>query len=86
MTKPRQRRRSLRDLSVLERTTVKVRCGGWRCYWCKREPAEVGALTLEHLQPISQGGEEHVRNYALACERCNKSRGNRPRPTPRRGL
>jgi 5-methylcytosine-specific restriction endonuclease McrA len=87
----RRSRRSLRDLTGTERQLVAARSGGWCCYWCGVDDSD-GALTLEHLRPLSQGGDEHVHNYALACERCNKSRGNHPRPKrrgrprPRRGL
>lgn len=33
--------------------------------------------TIDHLVPISKGGEHTWQNVALACRRCNISRGNR---------
>lgn len=73
-----QPRRSLRDLTPHEVALVTARSGGRRCYWCHAgEGARGVALTLEHLRPLSRGGEEHARNYALACETCNKRRGAR---------
>lgn len=80
--KRRRHRRSLRDLNATERALVVAKSGGWCCYWCGRDDSDAD-MTLEHLQPLSRGGEEHARNYALACDTCNKSRGNRPRPRRR---
>lgn len=33
------------------------------------------ALTLEHLERISDGGGNRIGNLALACIECNKGRG-----------
>lgn len=35
-------------------------------------------VTIEHMHPRSQGGANELYNYALACERDNNTRSNRP--------
>lgn len=45
------------------------------CWWCgKCSSGE--QLTIEHLFPKSRGGSNSPENLRLACEKCNKSRGN----------
>ena len=56
---------------------------GRRCIWCVQAGLDTPAsqaITLEHLQPLSQGGDNHYLNLAWACEAHNKSRGNRGGP------
>ncbi len=59
------------------------------CKWCKCEltlekrDRELGApftATLDHVVPISRGGMDTGDNVVLACEDCNKLRGNRIGP------
>lgn len=44
------------------------------CFWCRRDfrPDE---LTRDHVRPLSVGGPDCPSNIVLACEICNKSRG-----------
>nr|WP_240543070.1 HNH endonuclease [Sinorhizobium meliloti] len=35
------------------------------------------AATLEHLQRRADGGTGHPSNLAMACKRCNNTRGER---------
>ncbi len=44
-----------------------------RCAYCGVD----GDLQVEHVIPISQGGEHHLGNIVPACERCNYSKGRR---------
>lgn len=37
-----------------------------------------GRLTLDHIDPISKGGEHDIENAAVACNRCNSSKGDTP--------
>ena len=48
---------------------------GHRCHWCG-EPA----THVDHLVPVSRGGEDDPLNLVAACEHCNVTRG------PRRGV
>jgi 5-methylcytosine-specific restriction endonuclease McrA len=46
---------------------------GRRCVYCK---AENVLLQVEHINPRGQGGSNRVSNLTLACESCNKAKGN----------
>ena len=46
---------------------------GRRCAYCG---AENVPLEVEHIVPKSRGGSDRVSNLALACETCNRSKGN----------
>lgn len=48
-----------------------------KCLYCSRRLTTETA-TLEHLDPVSRGGERWNRdNLALSCETCNVCKGNR---------
>jgi 5-methylcytosine-specific restriction endonuclease McrA len=44
-----------------------------RCAYC----GEGGALTLDHIVPLSRGGTNGIDNCAPACWWCNRSKGDR---------
>jgi len=33
-------------------------------------------LTLDHIVPRSQGGTNHINNFWLMCQECNRSKGD----------
>lgn len=44
-----------------------------RCAYCgERKP-----LTVDHVTPVSQGGDHSISNIVPACQSCNSSKGNR---------
>lgn len=45
---------------------------GSSCFFCSN-PNE---LTIEHLLPISDGGNNNMKNLCLACTKCNQAVGN----------
>jgi 5-methylcytosine-specific restriction endonuclease McrA len=57
-----------------------------RCHWCNRRCRLVrnrprgnyGVLdaTLDHVVPVSRGGETTVANCVMACWKCNHDRGD----------
>lgn len=52
-------------------------------HWCKFEHCcaycgSSGDLEIEHVIPISKGGEHHLGNIVPACTRCNSSKRSRP--------
>ena len=55
-----------------------------RCQICnrklnlKRKVPHPLAATVDHIIPLSKGGEHSYRNTQLACFRCNSRKGNRP--------
>lgn len=58
---------------------------GWRCRLCgskapkaKRGTYEADAPELDHIIPLSRGGEHSYRNTQCACRRCNLEKSDRP--------
>lgn len=51
---------------------------GLTCVYCQTPPtAGWASLTLDHLDPHSNGGANRPSNLVTCCRRCNSSRGNR---------
>lgn len=54
-----------------------------KCIHCNTKIAvahdgrSLGAATLEHIWPRTQGGTDDVSNLAVACDRCNREKGSR---------
>lgn len=42
--------------------------------WVCGEHVLHAAATLEHIKPLSEGGNSHVENLAISHERCNNQR------------
>lgn len=58
---------------------------GWRCQLCKtktprrlRGTYHPRAPELDHIIPLSQGGEHSYRNTQCACRHCNAGKGSKP--------
>jgi 5-methylcytosine-specific restriction endonuclease McrA len=55
----------------------------WRCHICRRKlSADVTwphprSASVDHLVPLSKGGEHSPENVETACLQCNISKGNR---------
>lgn len=48
-----------------------------RCCYCLTTEANSGiAMTYDHIQPISKGGETSFENVCLACRSCNEFKGS----------
>ena len=46
-----------------------------RCFFCGRAKDELGAnetLTIDHIIPLSEGGEDEVWNLQILCTACHK--------------
>ena len=59
---------------------------GWRCHMCGRKTREEWrgkhkplSPELDHIVPLSRGGEHTYRNTACACRRCNMRKGATPK-------
>lgn len=50
---------------------------GYRCRYCEKQLTRFTA-TLDHLQPVSRGGDNSYENLITSCLHCNSRRGNRP--------
>ena len=51
---------------------------GLACAYCGEGIEEDAKLTLDHLDPYTNGGNNEAKNLITACHRCNSSRGKRP--------
>lgn len=49
----------------------------YTCYYCKKLLTRFTA-TLDHIQPVSKGGDNSFGNLITACLHCNSRRGNSP--------
>jgi len=49
----------------------------YKCYNCGKQLTRFTA-TLDHIQPVSKGGDNSLENLKTACLHCNSRRGNRP--------
>jgi 5-methylcytosine-specific restriction endonuclease McrA len=47
---------------------------GYTCLRCKRKEPTI-ELTLDHVKPIVQGGENSIKNAQPLCRPCNSSKG-----------
>jgi hypothetical protein len=46
------------------------------CQYCGRQAPDV-LLVVDHINPVSKGGENTLLNYATSCEACNAGKGAR---------
>ena len=44
-----------------------------RCYWCKTK-LKASAVTMDHVVPLSKGGQHTKENVVPACQHCNSSK------------
>lgn len=49
----------------------------FHCHYCIKQLTRFTA-TLDHIQPVSKGGDNSYDNLVTACLHCNSRRGNRP--------
>ncbi|MCY4101205.1 MAG: HNH endonuclease, partial [Rhodobacteraceae bacterium] len=49
---------------------------GGHCSACK-EHFQIRHLEIDHIQPQSKGGTDHLDNLQLLCGSCNRIKGNR---------
>jgi len=47
---------------------------GFRCQYCNRSVKDGAVLTLEHIVPLSKGGNWLAENLLTACEECNQGK------------
>jgi len=49
----------------------------FQCHYCNKLLTRFSA-TLDHIQPVSKGGDNSFDNLVTACLHCNSERGNKP--------
>ena len=90
---PTSRYRQILSIVLTDRTFERVQSNGrevWlgKCLHCNThlavalDGAPVTHVTIEHILPRTAGGTDDVANLALACARCNASKGIRVDPLP----
>lgn len=47
-----------------------------KCYWCRIPFA--GKYEVDHVWPITLGGEDHIGNLCLSCPNCNRRKSKKP--------
>jgi Fe2+ or Zn2+ uptake regulation protein len=57
-------------LKIFERDSFK-------CHYCGKQLTRFSA-TLDHIQPVSEGGDNSFDNLVTACLHCNSNRGAKP--------
>ena len=80
----KKREARLRGVTVEAVDPIKVfERDGWRCYLCgcetpkgKRGTYDDDAPELEHIIPVSRGGEHSYANTACSCRSCNAAKGD----------
>ena len=58
---------------IISRKNI-LRRDGHRCQFCGRGDIP---LTIDHVLPLSRGGEDTWENLVCACVRCNNKKGDR---------
>ena len=48
----------------------------YTCQYCGCSGSDV-CLEIDHIIPVSRGGNSDIRNLVTACEHCNRSKNNR---------
>jgi len=49
----------------------------YKCHYCGKQLTRFTA-TLDHIQPVSEGGDNTIENLTTACLHCNSRRGSQP--------
>jgi 5-methylcytosine-specific restriction endonuclease McrA len=50
---------------------------GGACFYCGHSLTQED-LTIDHAEPVSRGGNDHLQNLLLSCKPCNKAKAARP--------
>lgn len=45
------------------------------CLHCGEK--NVKLLSIDHIKPVSKGGDDHISNLQILCRSCNSSKGNK---------
>jgi endogenous inhibitor of DNA gyrase (YacG/DUF329 family) len=70
-------------IEIFDRPTVFER-DDWTCYLCGRQvdteasPFDPASPTVDHVVPLSKGGEHSLANVRTACLHCNSAKQDGP--------
>ena len=68
-------RAKTRVSGVVRRMEI-IKRDNFSCYICNKL-LEIKEIELDHLIPVSKGGNSSSENIAVSCRDCNRGRGNR---------
>jgi len=68
MNRERRKARELRNSQWWKR-----RCAKGTCHYCGR-PTAPKELTMDHIVPISRGGQSTKGNVVASCKKCNNAK------------
>lgn len=63
--------------NVAENRNTVFERDGYKCHYCGKQLTRFSA-TLDHIHPVSKGGDNSFDNLITACLHCNAERGNKP--------
>lgn len=49
---------------------------GLLCSYCS-EFIPVGKIAIDHVLPVTKGGEDHEDNFVVSCKSCNSKKGSK---------
>ena len=75
--KPIDEKKELDFYNVAENRLKVFERDDYKCTYCRKQLTRFTA-TLDHIQPVSQGGNHSFDNLVTACLHCNSRRGSRP--------
>jgi hypothetical protein len=76
MTLRKEKNQGMNWISQHKRLAIYLR-DGLACCYCGDSILEDAKLTLDHIEPYSEGGSNHHHNLVTCCQKCNSSRGNK---------
>ena len=74
----RKHNTSINDFTIAQWKTMKLHYGN-RCVYCKKKSQR---LTMDHITPLSKGGNHTQANIVPACRSCNARKMIGPPPVP----
>lgn len=72
-----EQKKDLDYYNIAENRLLIFERDGYVCYKCRKQLTRFSA-TLDHIQPVSQGGDNSYSNLITCCLHCNSSRGAKP--------
>ncbi|PWT70177.1 MAG: HNH endonuclease [Chloroflexi bacterium] len=64
------------DLAGIEVREYLLLKWGYRCAYCHQQATSTNWWEIDHIMPRSRGGSDRVSNLALACHKCNSTKGD----------
>lgn len=73
------------DIQKIKRGAISVKLrfnvfkrDGYKCVICGRSAENGVILEIDHIKPVSKGGDSDISNLQTLCMDCNRGKSNRP--------